>query len=169
MQLPNSLLPLTLLIIGLGLTACNNGTATTESKPASTPAQAATPATAADAISVRNPRIRATAPGQLVSGAFMTLINSSDTPFALTSASFDNAGMVEIHETTMQGDMMQMNQVDKIEIPANNSTPLKPGSYHIMLMGLKKELVAGTTESITLNFSDGTQKTVAASVGDVTE
>lgn len=164
-----TLLPLSLLAISLGLSACNSGAETATTKPADAPATAATPVSAANAISVRNPRIRATAPGQMVSAAFMTLVNTSATPYALTSASFDSAGMVEIHETSMKGDMMQMNQVSQIDIPANSSAELKPGGYHVMLMGLKKELVAGTTATITLTFSDNTHTTVEATVGDVTE
>ena len=95
----------------------------------------------------------------------MTLTNSSATPHALTSVSFNAAGTVEIHETSMNGEMMQMRQVSHIDIPANSSVELKPGSYHIMLMGLEKELSAGTTETLTLTFSDQSQKTVEASVG----
>jgi copper(I)-binding protein len=99
----------------------------------------------------------------------MTLTNASVTPYALTSVSLDAAGMVEIHETSMNGEMMKMRQVSQIDIPANGSVELKPGSYHVMLMGLKKGLTAGATEILTLTFSDNSQKTVEASVGDLSE
>lgn len=165
-----------LLALTVGLSACNSSTESTAPENTTTNAEATAPAAnpaptsnAAEAIVVRNARIRATAPGQMVSGAFMMLVNTSPTPYALTSASFDSATMVELHETSMQGDMMQMQQVKQIEIPANSSAELKPGGYHIMLMGLKKELTAGTTETLTLTFSDNTQKTVQASVSDITE
>ena len=99
----------------------------------------------------------------------MTLANASSTPYALTSVSFNAAGMVELHETSMNGKMMQMRRISQIDIPANGSVELKPGSYHVMLMGLDKGLTAGTTETLTLTFSDNSQKTVEASVSDLSE
>ena len=99
----------------------------------------------------------------------MTLANASSTPYALTSVSFNAAGMIELHETSMNGKMMQMRRISQIDIPANGSVELKPGSYHVMLMGLDKGLTAGTTESLTLTFSDNSQKTVEVSVGDLSE
>lgn len=160
-----------LLVTTIGLSACDNSTETMENA-VSSPVPAATPAVtniAAEVITVSNPRIRATAPGQMVSGAFMTLSNASAIPHALTSVSFNAAGMVEIHETSMNGEMMRMRQVSQIDIPANGSVELKPGSYHIMLMGLKKELSAGTTETLTLTFSDKSSMTVEALVGDLSK
>ena len=160
-----------LLVAAIGLGACDNSTETTENAALST-APVAAPAvteTAAQVITVSKPRIRATAPGQMVSGAFMTLTNTSAAPHALISVSFTAAGTVEIHETSMDGEMMRMRRVSHIDIPANGSVELKPGSYHIMLMGLKKELSAGTTETLALTFSDKSEMTVEASVGDPSE
>ena len=99
----------------------------------------------------------------------MTLANASSIPYALTSVSFNAAGMVELHETSMNGKMMQMRRISQIDIPANGSVELKPGSYHVMLMGLDKGLTAGTTETLTLTFSDNSQKTVEALVGDLSD
>ena len=99
----------------------------------------------------------------------MTLVNNSATAYALTSVSFSGASVVEIHETSMDEDMMRMRQVSQIDIPANGSAELKPGSYHIMLIGLEKDLKAGTTETLTLTFSDDSQKTVEALVGTLSE
>ena len=99
----------------------------------------------------------------------MTLVNTSSIPYALTSVSFNAAGMVELHETSMSGKMMQMRRISQVDIPANGSVELKPGSYHVMLMGLDKGLTAGTTETLTLTFSDNSQKTVEALVGDLSD
>ena len=99
----------------------------------------------------------------------MTLVNNSATAYALASVSFNGASTVEIHETSMNGDMMRMRKVSQIDIPANGSAELKPGSYHIMLIGLEKELKAGTTETLTLRFSDDSQKEVEAVVDTLSE
>jgi copper(I)-binding protein len=162
-----AMMPAILLTTTIGLSACDNSTQTANnSKPLTT---AIVSTNAAELVTVSKPRIRATAPGQTVSGAFMTLVNSSETAYALTSVSFSGASVVEIHETSMNEDMMRMRKVSHIDIPANGSVELKPGSYHIMLIGLEKEMKAGTTETLTLTFSDDSQKTVEALVGTLSE
>jgi len=162
-----AMMPAILLATTIGLFACNNSTETAEkSKP---PVTAIVATNAAGLITVSKPWIRATAPGQTVSGAFMTLGNNSGTAYALTSVSFSGASVVEIHETSMDEGMMRMRKVNQVDIPANGSAELKPGSYHIMLIGLEREMKAGTTETLTLTFSDDSQKTVEALVGTVSK
>jgi copper(I)-binding protein len=162
-----AMMPAILLTTTIGLSACDNSTQTANnSKPLTT---AIVSTNAAELVTVSKPRIRATAPGQTVSGAFMTLVNSSETAYALTSVSFSGASVVEIHETSMNEDMMRMRKVSHIDIPANGSVELKPGSYHIMLIGLEKEMKAGTAETLTLTFSDDSQKMVEALVGTLSE
>lgn len=156
-----------LLTTAMGLVGCDNSTETARSsEPQATDNG---PSYAAEIITVANPWIRATAPGQTVSGAFMTLVNQSATAYALSAVSFSGADTVEIHETSMADGMMRMRQVSQIDIPANGSAELKPGSYHIMLIGLDRELQAGTTESLTLTFSDDSHKTIEARVGTASE
>lgn len=120
-------------------------------------------------ITVSKAWIRPTAPGQTVSGAFMTLVNNSTTAYTLTSVGFSGASAVEIHETSMHEGRMRMRKLSHIEIPANGSVLLKPGSYHIMLIGLEKEMKAGTSETLTLKFSDASQIEVEALVGTLSE
>ena len=162
-----AMMPAILITTTIGLYACDNSMETANnSKP---PTTAIVSTNAAELITVTKPNIRATAPGQTVSGAFMTLVNNSETAYALTSVSFSGASVVEIHETSMNEGMMRMRKVSHVDIPANGSADLKPGSYHIMLIGLEKEMKAGTAETLTLTFSDGSQKTVEALVGTLSE
>lgn len=139
-----------------GLSACNSG-----------PDTAGAAKTAADNITIDNIRMRATPPGQMVTGAFMTLNNGSSQNLTLISANSDIAGVTEVHETTREGEVMKMHKVDKIDIPANGSAELKPGSFHIMLMELKKPVPAGEKANITLTFSDNSQKTIEATAVDI--
>lgn len=162
-----AMMPAILLTTTIGLYACDNSTETANNSNPPTTAIVST--NAAELITVTKPRIRATAPGQTVSGAFMTLVNNSETAYALTSVSFSGASTVEIHETSMNEGMMRMRKVSHIDIPANGSAELKPGSYHIMLIGLEKEMKAGTVETLTLTFSDNSQETVEALVGTLSE
>ena len=156
-------LQVTLLTILIGLFGCDRSTETAlTSEPLATDTVSEK---AAEIITVDKPWIRATAPGQTVSGAFMTLVNGSATAYALSGVGFSGAGTVEIHQTSMTDGVMRMRKVSHIDIPANGSAELKPGSFHIMLIGLEKELKAGTVESLTLTFSDDSQKTIKTPVG----
>jgi copper(I)-binding protein len=63
------------------------------------------------------------------------------------------AGKVEIHTMTMEGDVMKMRAVERIDIKAGEKIEMKPGQgYHIMLMGLKKPLKAGESFPMQLSF-----------------
>ena len=53
---------------------------------------------------------------------------------------------------------MQMKQVPSIDLPANQTVSLRPGSYHIMLMDLKQQLKGGEQVPITLVFEDDAKK-----------
>ncbi len=119
------------------------------------------------AIQIQHPYARAVPPGQPNSAAFMTLRNMSDAANAVVSASSPAAKVVELHTHTMDGGMMKMRRVEKIDIPAKGEAVLKPGGLHIMLIGLKQQLKPGMKVSLTLNFADGTESTVEAPVQQV--
>ena len=73
--------------------------------------------------------------------------------------------VVEVHETVVEGDVAKMRQVtDGIEVPAGGQIELKPGSYHIMLIGLKRDLQSGDTFDVTLVFENSDKLTVEALV-----
>jgi copper(I)-binding protein len=59
---------------------------------------------------------------------------------------------------------MEMRQVDEIKIPAHGETVLKPGGYHIMLIGLTRKIKAGDLVDLTLEFNNDKQQTVKAEV-----
>jgi copper(I)-binding protein len=152
-----------LLTAIIGLYACDSSTDKADVN------EPITALSAADHITVSNAWIRPPAPGQTVTGAFMTLTNSSETASALTSASSSIAAVVEIHETSMSDGMMRMRKVSHVDIPANGFAELKPGSFHIMLIDLEKELEPGSTEVLTLTFSDDSQIDVVATIGKLSE
>ena len=61
------------------------------------------------------------------------------------------AGVVEIHEMTMDKDVMKMRALPKgLELPAGKGVELKPGGYHVMLMDLKQQMKEGDTVPVTL-------------------
>ena len=62
------------------------------------------------------------------------------------------------------GGMMGMQKVDRVEVPAGGKLELKPGSYHIMLIGLNQELKVGDKIDITLKFEKAGDVKVTAEV-----
>ena len=85
-------------------------------------------------VTVSQPWARPTAPGQKVGAAYMEL--KSTQAAALVSAASPVAGATEVHEMKMEGGVMKMRAVARIELPAGKTVKLEPGGYHIMLMGL---------------------------------
>ncbi len=107
----------------------------------------------AQTVEVKNAWARSTVPGQKGTGAFMTL-TSKDT-LTLVGASSPAAGVTEIHEMKMEGDVMKMRALPKgLDLPAGKVVELKPGGYHVMLMDLKGPLAKETTLPLTLLFKD---------------
>lgn len=96
---------------------------------------------------------RATAPGQSVSGGFMTIVNKGSEPDRLISVAAPWAGLVEIHGTTLDDGVMRMRELTEgVPVPAHSRVELKPRGLHLMLMQLDAPLAAGGTMPITLQF-----------------
>ena len=95
-----------------------------------------------------DPWVRGTVAQQKATGAFVQL--TSKQGGRLVSASSPAAGLVEIHEMAMDGDVMKMRAVSGLDLPAGKAVALKPGGFHIMLFDLKRALKAGDTVPLTL-------------------
>ena len=96
---------------------------------------------------------RATPAGAPTGVGYLTLTNDGDTPDRLVSASSPAADHVEIHEMKITDGVMSMRPVPGgLAIPPHGSVALKPGSYHLMLIGPKHPFVAGQTIPVTLTF-----------------
>lgn len=107
-------------------------------------------------VAVSNAWVRATVPGQHATGMFGTFTAQQDS--TLVSASSPVAGTVEVHEMKMEGDVMKMRAIPALPLPAGQAVALKPGSYHVMLMGLKKPLPDGSSVPIKLVLEDAQNK-----------
>jgi len=121
----------------------------------------------AGSVEVKDAYVRHMPPTQTVTGAFMTLVNTTDSDRAAVSASSDVAETVELHTHIKDGGVMRMRQVEKIDIPAGGSTELKPGGFHVMLIDLKKPLELGQMVDISLTFDDGSSTAFQAEVKTV--
>jgi periplasmic copper chaperone A len=104
-------------------------------------------------VVVEQPWARATPTGAMTGAVYMTVDNKSGTADRLTGASSDVADKLQIHEMKVENGVMKMREVvGGLSIPAGGSVALKPGSYHVMLIGLKKPLTVGEKFPLTLTF-----------------
>lgn len=106
----------------------------------------------AQSVEVKDAWVRTSVQGQKATGAFMTL--TAKNGVKLVSASSPVAGVSEVHEMKMEGDVMKMRAVPALELPAGKAVELKPGGYHVMLMDLKAALPKDSTVPMTLVFVD---------------
>jgi len=104
------------------------------------------------AVQVEGAWARASVPGQKATGAFMRL--TAPQGARLVRAESPAAGLAEVHEMKMEGDIMKMRAVPALELPAGKTVELKPGGYHVMLLDLKAPLPKDSTVPLTLVFQD---------------
>lgn len=125
-------------------------------------------------IVVADPWARASSATAAAGAAYMRIENSGSAADALIGASSPAATTAEVHETVAMGSpapdasgnggMMGMQPVARLQIPAGGSVELKPGSYHVMLIGLRQDLEPGATIEITLRFEKAGEITVTVPV-----
>jgi copper(I)-binding protein len=116
----------------------------------------ATAALAAD-VEVKDAWIRGTVTGQQATGAFLEITSKSGA--TLVGAASPVAAVSEIHEMKMDGGIMKMRAVSRLELPAGKPVQLAPGGYHVMLMKLKQPLTKGDSIPLTLQV-EGPDKSV---------
>lgn len=96
---------------------------------------------------------RATPSGAKVGGGYLVIENSGPTTDRLIAVQAEIADHVEIHEMSIVGDTMKMRPLPNgLPIEPGQRVELKPGSFHLMFMGLGKPLVEGGTFTTTLRF-----------------
>ncbi len=121
----------------------------------------------ASSIEVKNSYIREIPPSIPNSALFLTIVNHTSKNVSLLEVKSNIAKNIELHTHEMKNHVMKMYQVDKIDIKALSKTILKPGSFHIMLLGLNKKLKVGKSFDFELIFSNGAKVSINAPVKKV--
>jgi len=98
--------------------------------------------------------------------AYMIIRNGGETADTLVGASSDVATTTEVHESRMDGETVTMVEIERIDVPAAGSVELKPGGYHVMFIGLTRDLIVGQTVEVTLHFEQAGDVVVQAEVRD---
>ncbi|MFY9327352.1 MAG: copper chaperone PCu(A)C [Georgfuchsia sp.] len=131
---------------------------------------ASIPAYAAD-VGINSAWVRSTVPAQTTSTAYMALTSKGRA--TLVGISTPVAEDAEVHEMQLEGGVMKMRTTQRLPLPAGETVTLKPGGYHIMLIGLKQQLKPGDMVPITLRIENANMKVdtlvVNADVHDMTE
>lgn len=117
------------------------------------------------ALTVTDQWVKAAPSG--MTAMFGTLTNDGDSEIRVVSGTSDIAGKVELHEMVDEGGQSVMREKKGgYAIPAHGTVKLAPGGEHIMLMDLKKPIVAGQTVVVTLRLADGSTHAVTAIARD---
>jgi copper(I)-binding protein len=104
-------------------------------------------------IDIADPWSRATPKGASVAVGYMKITNKGTTADRLISGSSDIAPTFEFHEMSMDNGVARMRPVKGgLEIKPGETVEFKPGSFHVMFVGLKKPLTAGEHVTATLVF-----------------
>jgi copper(I)-binding protein len=132
-------------------------------------------------ITVEGAWARQSPMGVDVGAMYMTLTSPVDDALVAASVPAEVATTVEIHETVMSGEMsddtmmsgdtmmsedtmmsdttmageMSMRPIESLALPAGEAVEMKPGGYHIMLLGLPTPLEVGQEIVATLTFESG--------------
>lgn len=101
---------------------------------------------------------------------YMDIINNTDEDDVLVAASVDGCGVTELHEMSMEGDVMRMQPIDgqRIEIPAGETVSLERGGLHVMCLDKSGEYELGQEVPVSLTFENAGELTLTAVVIDVT-
>jgi periplasmic copper chaperone A len=104
-------------------------------------------------LDIVDPWSRATPKGATVGAGYMKITNTGATPDRLISGTADVAPTFEVHEMTMDNGVAKMRPIKGgLEIKPGETVELKPGSFHVMFVGLKKPLTMGDHIKTTLVF-----------------
>ncbi len=102
--------------------------------------------------------------GMSSSAVYLTLVNTGNSDDVLLGVSSDAAAIVAMHTVETQNGEKKMQHLSQITVPAQSEVQLKPGSFHIMLVDLKRDLQQGETIDVTLVFQKAGVVNVKAQV-----
>jgi len=98
--------------------------------------------------------------------AYFVIHNKGKTADRLLSVDSPIAGDAQLHEHIKQNDLMKMQQVPSVEIPAGGEITFAPMAYHVMLLELKDRslLADGKHFPLTMHFEKSGDVTVEVTV-----
>ncbi len=84
--------------------------------------------------------------------AYVTIANDGESADRLLGARSPAFEAVELHLMLKDGDVMKMQPVEAIDLPANETVELAPGGFHMMLFGAQRLFKPGDSFPLALTF-----------------
>ena len=117
---------------------------------------------------IRNPTARATVPNQPSGGVYFSIENTGKQGDRLIGVATTAAKSAELHNMAMDGNVMKMREVAAIDIAPSAKVEMKPGNgYHVMLIGLNRQLKRDDKFTLTLTFEKAGKLDVSVQVSDM--
>lgn len=98
------------------------------------------------------------------SAAYLVLRNAGTADDAIVGVETEVADTAELHSASMEDDVMRMRAVDSVPLTAGGDAVLEPGGYHVMLIGLNRDLAEGDGVPLLLRLRSGDSVRVMAPV-----
>ena len=114
-------------------------------------------------ITVTDAWARPTPPNSDVGALYVSLANNGDAD-VLTGADSDVCGSTELHDTVLEGNVMEMRHIKKIEVESGDILEMVPGGVHIMCLDMDTVLVEGLEVTVSLHFQDSAAVSATVSV-----
>ena len=106
-------------------------------------------------LTIDHPYITKPIPGSLSAVGYMKIQNKGDNADYLIKIESLFSSKNQVHEMIMDNNIMKMRYLQNgLELPSGKEIILKRDGYHIMFMGLKKELIYGEKEKVILYFKN---------------
>lgn len=103
---------------------------------------------------------RAMPPNAPTGAVYFTLQNPGDQQDRLLAARTPRAERAELHSHAQQGELMRMQKVESVSVPAKGTLQFKPGGHHLMLFRMTEPLRAGDRFPLTLQFEKAGELTL---------
>ena len=116
-------------------------------------------------LTVTNAWVRASAPGQSVGAAYLTLKSNQD--LILVKVSTVAAEYAEIHSMSMTSGIMKMRMLPQLELKSGKTYQLTPGQVHVMLFKIKQVFKVGDKVMLTLTLKNTSNQIVHFNVNAV--
>ena len=103
-------------------------------------------------LSVTSAWSRATPPGASMGVVYFQIENGGTRSDRLLKLKTSIAASASVHRTEIVDDIARMREVAVLHVAPGEKIEFAPGGYHVMLMGLRKPLVAGQKLELELLF-----------------
>jgi len=118
------------------------------------------------ALEIAHPWSQELPPNAPTVAAYFIIHNSGNSADRLLSVDSPISGEAQLHEHVMKNDLMKMQPVPSVDIPAGGNVTFAPMAYHVMLVNLKDRslLTDGKRFPMTLHFEKAGDVTVEVAV-----